>query len=208
MTDTTRRIVRGIGLAVTAAGLSAGLLGATVLPAEAAGAGTATVKEFTKIKSGQSSSTVRKVIGGSGAHVTGVTDARIQVWRSTGGKNAYVLFDNGRAADKIRLDDQTVSRAEYRKLKKGRSYRSASRTIRESGYLLFDYREDGRQYKDYLWVDDTLTQYVWVEFVNGKLAWKAQIPVDEIGADSRTPAGSEVPAVPAELRSALDVLAR
>lgn len=204
-----RRGLRVLSLAAAAFGLTAGLLGSTALPADAAGAGTATSKEFRKIKGGQSLAKVRKVVSGSGAHVTGITEARIQVWRSTGGKNAYVLFEDGRVADKVRLDDQTVSKAEYRKLKKGRSYRSTSKTIRESGSLLFDYREGGKHYRDYLWVDDTFTTYVWVEFVNGKLAWKAQIPVDDFGTDSRTSAEATVStSVLAGPRSSVESLTR
>lgn len=208
-----RAAARRIGVAIAAAGLSAGLLGATVQPAEAAGAGTATVKEFKKIKNGQKLAKVRKVVGGKGARVTGITEAPIYVWRSTGGKNAYVLFDQGRVADKVRLDDQTVSVAEYRKLKNGGSYTKARKTIRESGYLLFDEREGGKRYQDYLWVDDTFTQFVWVEFVNGKQTWKVRFPVDELNADSRV-SGRDgrvarvPPSVLAQARAQLVTLAR
>lgn len=180
-----RAAARKIGAAIAAAGLSVGLLGVTVQPAEAASAGTATVKEFKKIKQGQKLAKVRRIVGGKGARVTGITEAPVHVWRSTSDKNAYVLFEQGRVADKVRLDDQTVSVAEYRKLKKGRSYTKARKTIREPGYLLFDEREDGKRYQDYIWVDDTFTQYVWVEFVNGKQTWKARIPADDLAADSR-----------------------
>jgi hypothetical protein len=54
---------------------------------------------------------------------------------------------------------------------------------------------------------------VWVEFVNGKLSWKARIPVDYFSGDSRAagPRGSaaEVPeSVLAEAKSGLARLTR
>lgn len=163
---------------VATAGVTAGLLGGMVLPAEAAGAGTATVKEFKKIKDGQKLSKVRKVIHGKGAQVTGVTEAPVFVWRSTRGKNAYVAFENGRVVDKARIDDMSVSVAEYRKLKKGQRYRTVAKTIREQGEPVLDEREGGRRYQDFIWIDDTLTQVVWLGFVNGKLASKERLPID------------------------------
>jgi hypothetical protein len=87
----------------------ADLVGATAQPAEAVGAGTATVKEFQKIKKGQKLAKVHKVVCGRGAKVTGITEAPVYVWHSTGGKNAYVLFDTGRVADKVRMDDERAS---------------------------------------------------------------------------------------------------
>lgn len=194
MTTTTTTLGRRIIAGLAAAGLAAGLLAGTAQPADAASkAGTATVKEFKKIKNGQTLGKVRKTIGGKGAAVTGITEAPVYVWRSTKGKNAYVAFDGGRVADKIRIDDETVSVAEFKKLKKKQRYTKARQTIRESGYLLFDYREGGKRYQDYVWVDDTFTQYVLVEFVNGKLAWKAYVPVEEFFEDSRGGRTTTVP---------------
>ena len=172
------RVARTVGILVASAGVTAGLLGGMARPAEAAGAGTATAKEFKKVKDGQRLSKVRKIIHGRGAQVTGITEAPVFVWRSTAGKNAYVAFENGRVVDKARIDDITVSVAEYRKLKKGQRYRKVSKTIREQGSPVLDEREGGRRYQDFIWIDDTLTQVVWLGFVNGKLASKERLPVD------------------------------
>ena len=199
--------------AAVAVGLTAGLLGGTAQPADAASkAGIATVKEYKKIKNGHTLKKVRKTVGGKGAKVTGITEAPVYVWRSTKGKNAYVLFDGGRVADKVRMDDQTVSVAEFKKLKKKQSYSKTRKTIRESGYLLFDYRDGGKRYQDYLWIDDTFTQYVWVEFVNGKLSWKGYLPVDDFLEDGRArggaKAGTQVPSsVARDARQAVQELA-
>lgn len=163
---------------VATAGVTAGLLGGLALPAEAAGAGTATVKEFKKIKDGHTLSKVRRTVHGKGARVAGITEAPVFVWRSTAGKNAYVVFENGRVIDKARIDDMSVSVAEYRKLKKGQRYRKVAKTIREPGEPVLDEREGGRRYQDFVWIDDTLTQVVWLGFVNGKLASKERLPVD------------------------------
>lgn len=211
-TDALRRRVVAVAVAV---GLTAGLLGSAAQPAEAAStAGTATVKEYKKIKNGHTLTKVRKTVGGKGARVTALTEegSSVYVWRSTKGKNAYVLFENGRASDKVRIDDQTVSIAEFKKLKKKQSYTKTRKTIRESGYLLFDYRDGGKRYQDYLWVDDTFMQYVWVEFVNGKLSWKGYLPVDDFAEDGRVrsgakAAGTEVPrSVAGEARKAVEGL--
>lgn len=208
--DRTGALRRRAVAAAVAVGLTAGLLGGTAQPADAASkAGTATVKEYKKIKDGHSLTKVRKTVGGKGAKVTGITEAPVYVWRSTKGTNAYVLFDGGRVADKVRLDDQTVSVAEFKRLKKKQSYSKARKTIRESGYLLFDYRDGGKRYQDYLWVDDTFMQYVWVEFVNGKLSWKGYLPVDDFVEDGRARggAGAQVPSsVARDARQAVEEL--
>ena len=179
MTSGRRRpVARTAGILVATAGVTAGLLGGVALPAEAAGAGTATVREFKKVKDGQRLSKVRKIIHGRGAQVTGITEAPVFVWRSTSGKNAYVVFENGRVVDKARIDDMTVSVAEYRKLRKGQRYRKVTKTIREQGVLVLDEREGGRRYQDFVWLDDTFTEIVWLGFVNGKLASKERLPAD------------------------------
>lgn len=161
--------IKVVGVAATLA-LTIGGSVASAPAAEAAPKSVATVKEYKKIKKGQSLAKVQRIIGSKGHRSERSSDANVPwIWRGTQGKDVYVSVFNGTVTGKWRIPDKTVTKSEYKKIKKGQSYKKVKSIIREKGKLSW---QQGNE-KRYYWSSEGCDRFVNVLFVRGKVKKKS-----------------------------------
>lgn len=166
-------IKNGLVAVATAVTLAVGGLFVSAPTANAAPKSTATVKEYKKIKSGHGLSKVRSIIGSAGRQVTSGESrgSYAFVWRGTGGNDVYVRFAAGKVTEKLRIADMTVSRAEYKKIKKGQSYGKVKGVVREKGQIFWGYDRETAYY----WCAADPRYYVVAYFDRNKLQAKEYV---------------------------------